>query len=299
MLITLRRNYAEYITSGAQLTLLLIGFLLHMASGWIAVFGLIALISLIAWYAVLKRYRAIIGTPTSRIASAAQGYVELTGHGRSLGETQSISTLSRLPCLWHRYRIEREVEKHKWELVSSGESNDPFLLDDGSGTCIVDPAGAEILTQHKDTWREFQFRYTEWKLIPLDNLYLLGHFKTVGGSTLDRTLKEEMNNVLLEWKRDMPDLHRRFDLDGNGTLDMQEWQLARQAAKREAEKRLTELRNQADRHFLLQPQDGRLFLISNQEPNELARRYLFWSWAHIMILLTSLGGIGWSASLSW
>ena len=43
--------------------------------------GLIGISSFFAWYANLRRYRAIADTPTSRIASAPQGYVELTGKG--------------------------------------------------------------------------------------------------------------------------------------------------------------------------------------------------------------------------
>jgi len=62
---------------------------------------------------------------------------------------------------------------------------------------------------------------------------------------------------------DNDNLLKRFDLDNNGVLDMQEWMLARSAAKREAEKRMNEALAEPDTNFMLQPQDGRLFLISN------------------------------------
>ena len=98
---------------------------------------------------------------------------------------------------------------------------------------------------------------------------------------------------MAEWKQDMATLHQRFDLDNNGELSMQEWMLARKAARREAEKRVAGARAQPDTHYLLQPHDGRLFLISNLPQNRLARRYWFWTWAHLAIFLGALSGLSW------
>ena len=82
MLVTLRREYTQHITSGGQLLLLLIGFHFGSVGGWLWCLGCMSVISLFAWYSTLHRLRAILGTPTSRIGSAAQGYVELIGRGR-------------------------------------------------------------------------------------------------------------------------------------------------------------------------------------------------------------------------
>ena len=82
MLVTLRREYVQLITSGGQLLLLLVGFHLASRTGWFWCLGGMALISLPAWYSALYRLRAISGTATSRIGSAAQGYVELIGRGK-------------------------------------------------------------------------------------------------------------------------------------------------------------------------------------------------------------------------
>jgi hypothetical protein len=88
-------------------------------------------------------------------------------------------------------------------------------------------------------------------------------------------------------------LHTRFDLNGDGELDMKEWMLARQAAKREVAKRMREAHAQPDLHIVCQPQDGKLFLISNLTPEKLSRRYLLWSWAHLVIFFGALGATGW------
>jgi hypothetical protein len=293
LLISLRRQYAQLITSGAQLLLLAVGIHLHNATAWLWCFGIMALISLLAWFSALHRLRTINGTPTSKIASAAQGYVELIGKGKYFDGTPIISQLSQLPCLWYRYKIERKNRKNEWRTESSGESDAPFLLDDGSAACVVDPTGAEIITSNKDTWTKGEYRYTEWTLRNIDRIYAIGEFKTIGGSTDERRHSDEIKTVLAEWKLNMPELHSRFDLNNNGTLDMREWGLARNAAKREAEKRLTEARSAPDTHYLVRPDNGRLFLISNLTPDKLARRYAILTWANLVIFFGALGGVIW------
>lgn len=293
MLTTLRREYAQLVTSGGQLILLFVGFHFQSRTGWLWCLGIMSIVSLFAWYSALYRLRAISGTPTSRIGSAAQGYVELIGRGRAL-ETAVLSPYSNLPCLWCRYKMERRSGDRKgWHTEEQGESAAPFLIDDSSGKCVIDPQGAEILTRHKDTWISGAYRYTEWKLLDIDNIYALGEFKTVGGSTATVTHEELIKQVLSEWKMNNADLMKRFDLDENGVLDMREWGLARQAAKREAEKRLDQARAEPDTNFMLKPRDGRLYLISNLDQNKLARRYQLWTWAHVVIFFGALGGLAW------
>ena len=245
MLTSLRREYGHLVTSGAQIILLVLALQLHSRTGWLACLGLMALISLFAWMSALRRLRLVRDTPTSRIASAAQGYVELIGMGKPLPEKPVVSQLTGLPCLWYRYKIETRRGKN-WETIDSGESGEPFLLHDESGQCVVDPAGAEILTNHCDTWMNSGDRYTEWLLLQADHLYTLGQFRTFGGSSVVDDQNEEVKNILAEWKENMPELRKRFDLNNDGQLDMQEWMLARQAAKREAEKRLKAERAQPD-----------------------------------------------------
>ncbi|HMC12855.1 MAG TPA: hypothetical protein VKG67_00740, partial [Gallionellaceae bacterium] len=153
-----------------------------------------------------------------------------------------------------------------------------------------------ILTNHKDTWYKEDYRYTEWTLLQLDNIYAIGQFRTFGGSSVETDTNEEVRSVLAEWKQNMPELRKRFDLNGDGQLDMQEWMLARQAAKREAAKRITAERAQPDVNYLIQPQDGRMFLISNLPQEKLERRYWFWAWAHLAIFFCALGSVSWLLS---
>lgn len=293
MLVSLRREYAHLVTSGVQLLLLLIGFKLESRNGWLICLSIMAAISILAWLSALNRLRAIRDTPTSNVASAAQGYVELIGRGQPFGETSLLGKLSLLPCLWYRYKIEQRDAEKDWRTIDSGESDDSFLLRDDTGECVVDPEQAEILTQHRDQWSQGDYRYTEWKLIAQDSIYVIGQFRTQGGGSMEFDTRAELNALLAEWKKDMPELHARFDLDNNGTLDMQEWMLARSAAQREVTKMMREAQAQPDIHIIGQPRDGKLFLISNLMPDKLSRRFLFWSWAHLVIFFGALGGIGW------
>ncbi len=292
MLTSLRRSYTQLITSGGQLALLFAGFHFESRIAWLWCLSIMAVISLFAWYSALHRQRLIVGTPTSRIASAAQGYVELLGEARPQG-APILGKYSLLPCLWYRYQVERKNQKNEWHTESTGESEAPFIIHDGSAPCVVDPQGAEIITRHKDTWQVGDHRYTEWKLLEQDLVYALGEFKTVGGSTTTLTQADLVKQVLIEWKMDNEDLLRRFDLNANGVLDMEEWMLARQAAKREAGRRLAEARAEPDTNFMLLPHDGRLYLLSNLSPEELASRYALWTWLHLAILFGALIAAAW------
>jgi len=293
MLASLRREYAQLVTSGAQLLLLFVAAQLESRDGWLYCLAAMALLSVFAWQSALRRLRAVRDTPTSKIASAAQGYVELIGRGQQFGELPLLGKLTQLPCLWYRYKVERRDSDKDWQIEDSGESGDSFLLRDESGACVVDPEHAEIVTRHRDQWQQGGYRYTEWKLLKQDSIYVIGQFRTQGGSTLTFDNRAELNALLAEWKKNMPALHARFDLNKDGELSMDEWLLARSAAKREVTKKLRAARAQPDIHIIGQPRDGKLFLISNLTPDRLSRRYLLWTWAHLAIFFASLGAFGW------
>lgn len=293
MIVRLRREYGQFITSGAQLLLLLIGAKLESRAGWLACVALMAAISLVAWLSTLRRRRAIADTPTSRIASAAQGYVELRGTGRPLDDPPLLSHLTSLPCLWYRYQVEEKSGSEKWHTVSSGESDVALILEDGSGRCLIDVDGAEILTRHKESWARDDRRYTEWKLLINDPLYALGEFRSIGGATLELDAASDIKALLAGWKNDQPTLLKRFDLNADGAIDLTEWSLARRAARREVERQHRQARHEADLHTLRCPGNGQLYLISNLDPEKISRRYLWWAIFHLAVFFAALGALPW------
>jgi hypothetical protein len=273
------------------------GFSAHAASVWLGVFCAAALLNLWAWIVALRWRRAILDTPTSRVASAAQGFVELIGVAQPLADTRLLSPFTQLPCLWYRYTLEQR-ENGEWRQVEEGESDMPFNLDDDSGRCELDPVGAEILTTHQETRTQDDQRYTEHVLLKGEPLYALGEFVSCNGaqSVLDTRL--DVGDLLAEWKSDQAALHDRFDLDRSGAIDATEWQLARQAAEREVARRHQAIRNQPTRHQLRKPGANQPYLIANYSPDKLGRRYTWLSALYLTLLLSSLFGIGWAMHLT-
>lgn len=278
--------YAHHITSAGHLFLLLVGARIGTAGGWLFVLCLIGAISFALWVSTFRRARAVADTPTSRVASAPQGYVEL--HGFALqhpGRTLN-APLTFRPCVWYRYTVEEKNGKN-WRVVERGVSEETFILDDGSGQAVVDPDWAEVMTDHYRCWIADRKRYTQWLLVPGDRLYAIGEFATVGGANTHLDAGADLKAVLAEWKRNQPDLKRRFDLDGNGEISPQEWELAVRAARREVNRRHQETRSQPGVNVMRAPRQGRVFLLSNFEPGRLERRYGMWTRFQLIIAVAA------------
>ena len=241
----------------------------------------------------IKVARLIEDMPTSRVRSAAQGYVELTGRGQPLAGTQNLAPLSQRPCVWWRYRISRREQSGKsrsgnWCTVASGHSGQPFLLDDGTARCIVQPEGADVVASESTTWYgstpwptspmgggrygERDYRYFEERIYEHELLYALGEFRSHGPQD-GVDLQAVANALLLQWKDDQAQLVERFDDDRDGRIDLEEWERARAAARREAEAQARDRPTVDTLHVLGQPGDDRLFLIAALPPGDLVRRY--------------------------
>lgn len=118
----------------------------------------------------------------------------------------------------------------------------PFLLDDGTETCLVDPDGAEIISTEKLVWygnTEWParagildngsalaalasgYRYTEQLILPGQRLYVIGELRTKSPGT-ERSVKNIMRELLYHWKQDKKQLHERFDTNQDGKIDQHE-----------------------------------------------------------------------------
>jgi len=121
------------------------------AAIWPYALTAMSLVSFAAWIANYRRYRYVADTPTSRVASAAQGYVELLRRSAQLLNAALITIFRGLPCVWYRYQVETKDSDNKWSLKDHGESDDPFLLIDATGQCVVDPEHTEVITSRVET----------------------------------------------------------------------------------------------------------------------------------------------------
>lgn len=252
--------------------------------------------------------RTIEDHPTSTIRGAYQGYVELEGLAKFVDEKIE-APYSHLPCVWYRYKVEQEYDdgnRRAWRTVDSGVSSNTFLLDDGTGTVVIDPEHAIVTPRIKEVWtghgqsllgsaesrafaarlgvtgmmRGNRYRYTEERLQPNKPLYVLGLLRNFNLLVDGPSLREQVTDRLREWKANTETLHQRFDLDGNGRIDEREWMLARSAARREveAERREEQKRYTEGINILGKPDDARRpFLISAYEQTEIIRRYRLYS----------------------
>ena len=278
--------------SAIQLVLLIFGAQFESLKGWAITAAAIALVSLVSWIIAWRYVRAVADTPTSKIASAAQGYVELQGNGRSFEGSPVLSKVSQTPCLWYRYLVEQKRDD-KWHTEDRGESDASFILDDGSGECLVDPEGAQVLTSDKKTWTSNDYRYTEWFMHPGQDVYALGEFVTRGSVDLQLSLSDDMKTLLAEWKQDPARLHQRFDLNGDGQLDLGEWELARAQARREVLASHRQARQLADVHVMHLPTSGQLYLLATIAPEKILLRYRLWAGFHLLCFFVALSSLGW------
>lgn len=284
----LRRGYWQLGGSAAQFAIIVVAAQFESVYAWRVAALLVALVSLLSWGLAMRHVQAVGDTPTSKVVSAAQGYTELIGSGRPFDGPPLVAKFTALPCLWFRYLVERRSD-NKWVTDSKGESDASFLLDDGTGICVVDPEGAQVLTRDKQTWREGDYRYTEWRIHEGEEVYALGQFVTQGGASLQLDANEDVKLLLAEWKQDLAKLHERFDLDRDGQIDLREWELARAQARREVLAQHREARLQAGVHVLRVPPDGRLSLVSTISPDDIVTRYRLWAGFHVACFFAALG----------
>ena len=283
----------QWLVSGGYLVLLMAGAELESVRGWGVVCALVAALALLAWRGTLRRSHAMDDTPTSKIASGAQGFVELQGRGQALDGAPLLSPLNQLPCLWYRYKIERK-RGNDWKTEEQHSSSALFVLDDGSGHCTVDPEGAEVSPQHTETWTRGEQRYTQSVLLAHERLYVLGEFRSHSGTDLTLDARQDLIARLNEWKQDMPTLLQHYDRNHDGELDLDEWEQVRHDAQQGIAQEHAVLRATPQSHHIGRPGNGQPFLISSLPPERLGRRLRWWAYGHASVFVAALAGLGWS-----
>lgn len=279
----------------------------------------------------LGRYRLIADTPTALIRSAPQGYVEIIGQVIAGEDGMLRSPLSERPCVWYRVRVDQyqsgsNNKASRWRPVLRDSSSSWFQINDGTGTCLVDPAGASASTRYRKVWygqtelpgafvssgsfnryashilgNGGRYRYTEELIFEHERLYALGEFRSLGGGRDRLDLKAQSGDILRAWKADQAALIDRFDADGDGRIDPEEWQRAREAAHQEALEQQKSLDQLPTMHLICDPQTpGQPFILSTHDEERLVRRFrwqlagfmacaLLVFWAGLELLLATTG----------
>lgn len=171
--------------------------------------------------------RIIARTPTSAIASAAAGYIEVEGEVEALGGLLLTAPLTDVEVCWYRSKVERFVPSSRtdtsqatWATEAEEVSSAPFMVRDASGACAVFPDGAEVTPTDRSVWYGAtpepedrnpervgpgesaegmvriggtagrRYRYTEERIYAGDPLYALGEL-TVGEEGIEVDDDEE------------------------------------------------------------------------------------------------------------
>lgn len=250
-----------------------------------------------------RRAWRLADTPIARIRSAPQGYVELYGHARLMAGPPILAPLSLLPCAWYRYQVEEQCNR-RWQTVDSGESDSLFLLDDGTGRCVINPEGADFIKIRRDVWYGNEsgarthalwgmgaaYRYTEQRLMPGEEVHMIGWFQTVGGLREAPDTRREVAELLERWKRD-PQRMDLFDRRRNGRVDPDEWEAARRAAEKQVRRRQLQQAVEPDIHLLAHTGDAsRPFIVGAFREEGRLIRYFQWRAAGCLLAAVLAGG---------
>tara|TARA_R110001606_G_scaffold399222_2_gene582476 strand:- start:140703 stop:141614 length:912 start_codon:yes stop_codon:yes gene_type:complete len=252
--------------------------------GW--TIGLI--LCLIAFYRMsrgLHQARLIENTPTAKIRSAVQGYVELNGQTRLMEGPVIVSPLSGKSCVWYRYKIEEKSEHRQangksvsyWRVVKQATSGELFLLEDETGRCVIDPDDADVIVTNKRTWSKNTSvaprRYTEELITENESLYAIGLFKTTANIERQQ-LKEQISHLLRYWKRDPKQLLAEFDLNRDGELSLEEWERVQLAAEQHVKRENGEQAKQEQLNVLKQSEHtDQVFILSTVSEEQLIKHY--------------------------
>lgn len=178
----------------------------------IVVFSLAAYGTMKKLFDLLRMLRIIRNTPTSKIRSASQGYVELSGRPKPIKKYLK-SIFSATDCVWYSCKIEEKTPKfdnnrkqngYEWkEIFNENSDGKVFKLQDGTGECIIIPFEGDSLNTNNGKYIDYHslnvkymditkkqylkskikksgtYRYYEDLITGKDIIFSLGEFKTL------------------------------------------------------------------------------------------------------------------------
>lgn len=247
----------------------------------------------------MRRARIIEDTPTSKIRSASQGYIEIIGTIQYLASQPVKAPLTNKECAWFSYKIEQKVHTYtgktsttKWKTIKQEVSERPFQCVDDTGKCMINPKAAEVHPSAKNTWHgnnkwptngpgvntsifsSGNFRYTEERLYATDPLYAIGLFHTVDPNKAHGDTSNEVRAVLSVWKQDQATLHEKFDDNRDGQIDEHEWGNARQAAHAHVYAQRLKRADRPAIHIMTATGDYRRpYILSVKPPRQMSRNF--------------------------
>jgi hypothetical protein len=290
------------------------------------------------WKKFFQHARVMEDMPTSKVRSAAQGFVELTGIQHELEGAPLSAPLTGAACTWWEYKIEKEKisrdskgrKQTRWVTVESDTSVGFFTLRDDTGEALVNPRGADVTASLRKVWYGHsrrplgapsglgvdlgggsgvhikvgsgigvgiggRYRYTERIMRPGEPIYALGHFETWSNAAGKEERAEQRSQILAEWKANPSELVKRFDEDGDGEVDMEEWEQARRAAAALVEEHVAKAAAKPDVDVLMKPEEAdHPFILSTKSQEELTKAYRWKAAGSLVLFLMGVVALGWT-----
>jgi len=219
--------------------------------------------------------RAVRDTATSKISALPAGFTEVCG------------TAKRYPNFGAIYQSLRVREKGKrlkdvaWLFFNSNQrlssglptafgdklsldqfSCFPFYIDDGTGMVYVDPLNAKVIVNTK-RWNDGDYVYEETAINDGDFVYCLG---TAGRANKD--INAEINEALKEARASKYFMHE-YDINGDGVISQEEWNIARKKITEEVLNRNAAANKNVFTNTIKKGSDNKIFIISNKSEKEL------------------------------
>ena len=270
------------------------------------------------WKRSFQHARVMEDMPTSKVRSAAQGFVELSGIQHALEGAPLSAPLTGSTCTWWDYKIEKRERTQsskgqnstRWVTVEKETSVGFFNLKDDTGEILVNPMGADVTPSLQRVWYgnarrpngdgssrfggslKGRYRYTERIMRPGEPIYALGHFETWSNVRGTKERSEKRAEILAGWKKDADVLVRRFDEDGDGRVDEDEWESAREAAQALVEEQVAEAAMKPNVDILMKPEEDHPFILSTKNQDELTKVYRWRALGGLLLFLAGLAAVG-------
>lgn len=241
-------------------------------------------------FELLRQKNLMENIPRSKARSAAMGLAEVQGMAAPYVWLKSPLTLT--DCIYYKFLVEKYEQEGKgshWKVVNEGCSTHFFYVEDETGKILVDPVDAELhlRSDYKYTGTDIissgrtrnynstsifggqRMRYTEWYIVPNDTIYAIGTIKKWKSAFDDHKFK--VAEKLRAIKEDKERL-KQFDLDGNGQIDCDEWEAARQQAEQDLLKeQLSKPQQMEDDVVITRDPSNNIMIISDQDERQVIK----------------------------
>lgn len=269
------------------------------------------------WKRSFQHARVMEDMPTSKVRSAAQGFVELAGTQHALEGSALSAPLTGRACTWWSYVIEKKKRRHTskgrtqttWVTLEKETSVGFFNLRDETGEILVNPCGADVTPSIKKVWYGNsrrpsgagsgfggvfggRYRYTERIMRPGEPIYALGHFETWSNIPDKDERSKRRAEILAEWKKNPTELVERFDSDGDGRVDMEEWDRARKAAEADVEDHVAQAAMKPDVDVLMKSEEDHPFILSTKSQDELTKVYRWKATGGLILFVAGFVALG-------